>query len=118
MSVREKVEAVRNGTLSSEKLCEEAIARIGENDKQGKGLNAVSAINPDWREEARALDEDPSKASSSKSLYGIPVLVKDNIEVKGMANPAGSYVLRDLIAKDDAFIVKRLKDAGDRKSVG
>ena len=52
--------------------------------QNGRKLNAVSLISPFWREEARALDEAEDRAVSDKPLYGIPVLVKDNIEVKGL----------------------------------
>ena len=69
-------------------------------------------ICEDWRAQARALDQNPDKDRSNQYLYGIPVLVKDNIEVKGTPNTAGSYVLRDNISKDDSFLVKCLRDQG------
>ena len=112
MNVSEKVRQIKNGTMSSVRLCRECLAAIEENDLKGRGLNAVAAIASDWYEQAKALDEDPDKGSSDKLLYGIPVLVKDNIEVRGMVNSAGSYVLRDLVAEDDSFIVKKLREAG------
>ena len=112
MNVKEKVQAIKQGKLSSEKLCEEVLKAIEENDKNGRKLNAVTSINENWRKIARALDEDENKASSSRLLYGIPVLVKDNIEVKGMANTAGSYNLQDNISEDDAFVIRRLKQEG------
>ncbi len=112
MTVREQAEQIKAGARTSVSLCEESVRRIQENDQAGRRLNAVSALAPDWRKQAEELDSDPDKASSEKPLYGIPVLVKDNIEVKGMANTAGSYVLRDLIAEDDSFVVKKLREAG------
>ena len=112
MTIQEKVRQIRNGTLSSVKLCEECLERIAANDKTGKGLNAVAAIDPNWYYEASALDNAEDRETSDKPLYGIPILLKDNIEVKGMANTAGSYVLRDLIADDDAYVVRKLREAG------
>ena len=112
MNVAEKVKLIKQGLLSSEKLCEECIADIEKNDKEGKGLNAIAMICEDWRAQARALDQNPDKDRSNQYLYGIPVLVKDNIEVKGTPNTAGSYVLRDNISKDDSFLVKCLREQG------
>ena len=112
MNVAEKVKLIKQGLLSSEKLCEECITNIERNDKEGKGLNAVAMICDDWRVQARALDQNPDKDRSNQYLYGIPVLVKDNIEVKGTPNTAGSYVLRDNISKDDSFLVKCLREQG------
>ncbi len=112
MNVLEKARLVRQGKLSSVDLCRECIEKIEANDKQGKKLNAVTAICPDWYEQAKALDDDKDKESSNGLLYGIPVLLKDNIEIAGMPNTAGSYVLRDLIAEEDSFLVKKLREAG------
>lgn len=112
MHIQELVRQIKAGTLSSTQLCEESIRRITEHDQNGRKLNAVSLISPFWREEARALDEAEERAVSDKPLYGIPVLVKDNIEVKGLPNPAGSYVLRDLIAEEDSAVIRRLRNAG------
>ena len=67
---------------------------------------------PFCREEAEALDCAPDRAFNNLPLYGIPVLVKDSIEVRGLPNPAGSYVLRDLIAEEDSTVVKQLRQAG------
>ena len=45
-------------------------------------------------------------------LHGVPVLIKDNIDVAGMVNSAGSLALADNHPAADAFMVKRLRDAG------
>lgn len=112
MTVREQAEQIKAGVRTSISLCEECVHRIQENDQAIRKLNAVSALAPDWRKQAEELDRSPDKGSSDKPLYGIPVLVKDNIEIKGMANTAGSYVLQDLIAEEDSFVVKKLREAG------
>ena len=50
MNVAEKVKLIKQGLLSSEKLCEECITNIERNDKEGKGLNAIAMICEDWRQ--------------------------------------------------------------------
>lgn len=112
MNVLEKARLIKQGRLSSVDLCKECLERIEANDRRGRKLNAVTAICPNWYEEAKVLDDAEDKESSGGLLYGIPVLLKDNIEIRGMANTAGSHVLRDLIAEDDSFLVKRLREEG------
>ena len=112
MNVQEKVRLIKEGRLNSVDLCRECLDRIQANDQQGRKLNAVTVICPDWHEQAKALDDAENKENSKGLLYGIPVLLKDNIEIRGMANTAGSYVLRDLIAEEDSYLVKKLREEG------
>lgn len=74
------------------------------------GLNAVSEIDPTALDQARALDE--SANAHALPLFGLPVLIKDNIDVKGLHTTAGSVALSDHIAKKDAPVVKRLRESG------
>ncbi|MBT8188086.1 MAG: amidase [Croceitalea sp.] len=73
-----------------------------------KTLNTVLALNPKVLEEARKLD---ATAEGHHSIYGMPILLKDNIGTKEMKTTAGSIALIDNHT-DDAFIVKRLKEKG------
>lgn len=103
---------IRNLLFKKEITCEEIVkyflARI-EHYGMSDNLNAIASINPNALSEARCLD---SQAMENKPLYGIPFLVKDNIDVEGMATTAGSLAFADNIASKDAPIVKILKDAG------
>ena len=92
---------IRIGDLTYEKLTQWYLYRIVkyENDK-GKMLNAIIAINPNAVKEARAKD----KASGSHPIYGMPILVKDNIGVAGMPTTAGAHVLQNNITEDAAII--------------
>lgn len=76
-------------------------------------LNTVIALNENVVNEARKLDaaQKESKAVKQHPIYGMPVLLKDNINTKGMATTAGSIALRTNEV-DDAYIVKRLKQHG------
>jgi amidase len=101
---------IKSGALTYEKLTQWYIYRIVkyENDRE-KMLNAVIDINPDAVKEARQRDRQA--ASASHPIYGMPVLLKDNINTEGMATTAGAVALMNNHTSD-AFIVKRLKEHG------
>ncbi|HEY3750644.1 MAG TPA: amidase family protein [Pseudonocardiaceae bacterium] len=94
--------------LTSEELVTaylERIATLGT-------LNAVRAINPNALAEARAADAARKKKGPHGPLLGIPLLLKDNIDVKGMTTTAGSVALADSFPAVDAPLVTQLKKAG------
>ena len=68
-------------------------------------LNSVISLNPDVISQARELD----KNKSDNPLYGIPILVKDNINVKNMVTSAGASVFKNNLVNDDATVIKYLK---------
>ncbi|UII76556.1 amidase [Flagellimonas sp. HMM57] len=71
-------------------------------------LNTVIALNPNVLEEARNLDAD---SKGHHNIYGMPILLKDNIGAQNMKTTAGAIALMEN-QTDDAFIVKRLKEKG------
>src|SRR5690554_3564211 len=101
---------VQAGDLSYETLTQWYLYRIVkyENDRD-KMLNAIVAINPNAVNEAR--EKDKSRSIEDHPIYGMPILVKDNINVRGMPTTAGSHFLRNNIASD-AFVVKKMKEKG------
>ena len=68
-------------------------------------LNSVISLNPDVISQARELD----KNKSDNPLYGIPILVKDNINVENMVTSAGASVFKNNLVNDDATVIKNLK---------
>ncbi|MDQ7234499.1 amidase family protein [Bacillus pacificus] len=111
-TVDELQKMIDDGKLSYEELTSIYLFRIQEHDQNGITLNAVTEINPNAMEEARKLDKERSFNKKS-NLYGMPVIVKDNIQTeKVMPTSAGTYVLKDWIADEDATIVKKLKEEG------
>jgi len=84
-----------------------AIARI---EKLNPQLNAVIAIDPAALAQARAMDR---MRMARGPLFGLPILLKDNIEAKGpLPTTAGSLALKDNVTGRDAPLVERLRAAG------
>jgi amidase len=104
--------AFDSGTLTSERLVELYLARIEAYDQQGPALNAILWLNDAALATARALDAERRASGPRSPLHGIPVVLKDNIDTFDMPTTAGSLLLAGSIPPDDAFIVKKLRDAG------
>src|SRR6516165_6770697 len=111
-TIAEIREAVVAGAVSSEKLVELYLARIAAYDRAGPRLNSIIYINPNAKAEAAALDKERADKGPRGPLHGIPVLLKDNIDVANMATTNGSAVMKDAIAPEDASIAKALRAAG------
>ncbi|MDP4088329.1 MAG: amidase family protein [Bacillota bacterium] len=113
MTILEMSELMEKGELTSLELVKVYLQRIAEYDKTGPKLNSVLEINPDALFIAEALDLERKHRGSRGILHGIPILVKDNINTGDkMHTSAGSLALADLYAPNDAFVVKKLREAG------
>jgi amidase len=100
------------GTLTSEALVQMYLDRIQAYDQQGPALNAMLFVNPKALEQARALDAERKARGPRSPLHGIPVVLKDNIDTGDMPTTGGSLILKGSVPPDDAFFVKKLRDAG------
>ena len=78
------------GTLTSEALTKAYLDRIAAIDDAGPQLNAVIEINPKAIADAAALDAERKAGKVRGPMHGIPVLIKDNVDIAGMVNSAGS----------------------------
>ncbi len=105
-------QAMKAGALTCRQLVEEYLARIEAYDQQGPKLNAVITVNPNALKEADALDRKFSTDKLTGPLHGIPVMLKDNCDTFDMPTTGGSASLEGFIPEDDAFIVRKLKEAG------
>lgn len=105
-------EAVDAGALSAEKLVSLSLARIAAYDDAGPKLNAVLLLNENAMATARALDAERLEKGRRSPLHGIPVVLKDNFDTADMPTTAGSFMLKGSVPPDDAFLVRRLRDAG------
>ncbi len=108
-NIPEIQEAVADGLLTYEELTLFYLKRIYryELDKE-TGLQSIISLNPEVLDQARALD---SQQGSHHPIYGMPVLLKDNVGTEGMATTAGAVAFLSNWA-GDAFITARLKDKG------
>src|SRR6267378_1633001 len=100
------------GTLTAEKLVQMCLARIAEFDRKGPALRAVITLNPKALDAARALDAERKTKGRRSPLHGIPVVLKDNYDTFDMPTTGGSVLLEGSIPSKDAFVVKKLRDAG------
>ncbi|GGH32546.1 amidase [Cribrihabitans marinus] len=106
----ETAERTRTGDLSVETVVEAALARM---DAVNPGLNAVvEACADEARARALALDRERAAGAATGSLHGVPVTIKINVDQKGYATSNGLPALKDLIAPDDAPVVRSLTQAG------
>jgi amidase len=104
--------AFKAGTLTAEKLTELYLARIAAYDKQGPTLNTVITLNPKALAEAKALDAERKAGKIRGPLHGVPIVLKDNYDTFDLVTTGGSQMLEGSIPPDDAFVVKKLRDAG------
>ena len=103
---------VEQGDLTYEQLCLFYLYRIYrfETDKNTY-LNALISLNPEVLSQARECDKNREKALQHP-LYGIPILLKDNINAVPMATTAGAAAFQFNYPQEDAFLVKRIRDKG------
>jgi Asp-tRNA(Asn)/Glu-tRNA(Gln) amidotransferase A subunit family amidase len=104
--------AIDAGALSSEKLVRLYLNRIEAYDKKGPKINSIITLNPKAPEEARALDAERKAKGRRSPLHGIPIVVKDLIDVAGLPTTAAFTPFGAPIPERDAAIVTRLKAAG------
>ncbi|AXT20961.1 amidase [Flavobacteriaceae bacterium AU392] len=102
-------EAYKNGNYTSEQLTNAYLTRITKYDDS---INAITIINHNAIKIAQALDKEYKKTGVLKPLHGIPLIVKDNFNTKGLLTTGGSLALKDFIPKDNAFMISKLVDAG------
>ncbi len=111
-TIPELQKAMETGRLTSVELVDFYLARIAAYDTAGPRLNAFIVVNPAARDEAAALDAERAASGPRGPLHGIPVVLKDNIGTADLPTTAGSLALDGFRPSDDAFQVRRLRDAG------
>ena len=102
-------EGYQSGEFNSQELVQAYLQRIENMDSV---INAISMINPEAIKIAKALDEEFLKTKILRPLHGIPIIVKDNINTKGLPTTAGSLALKDYYPEENAFIIQKLVAAG------
>src|SRR5258708_5843530 len=105
-------DAMKAGRLTCRALVDAYLRRIDAYDKNGPSLNAIVMVNPDARAQAEELDRRFAQSGPVGPLHCIPAIVKHNFETIGLQSAAGSLSLKGFVSNKDAFLVKRIKDAG------
>jgi amidase len=111
-TVAELLKAMQTGLITSEELVEMYMARIAAYEDAGPAVNAFIHINADAVVEAHQIDLHRHPGRARRPLEGIPVLLKDNVDTADMPTTAGSVALAGSIPSDDAFITRKLREAG------
>jgi amidase len=113
LTISELQDGMKSGKFTSRSLVRKYLDRIDEIDKNGPAINSVIEINPDAVSIAEALDRERKEKSARGPLHGIPILIKDNIDTADrMMTTAGSLALIGSHPAQDAFVVKKLREAG------
>lgn len=109
-SIPELHKAIEEDSLSYTDLTLFYLYRIRQIESDnGRSLNAVIALNPDVVDQARKLDARGKLQVNENTIYGMPVLLKDNIDMQNMPTTAGAIAFADNTPAEDAFIVERLR---------
>lgn len=104
--------AMESGRTTSLQLVDAYLARIAAFDARGPALNSMIRINRQARADAGRMDAERRGGKVRGPMHGVPIILKDNFNTSNMPTSGGSLALAGHQTADDAFIVKRLRDAG------
>ena len=105
--------AMEHKEISARELAIEYLSRIATHDCGPAGLSSMAEINPEALFIADTLDHMRAEGRVLGPLHGIPITLKDNIDTADkMSTSSGSQALACNFAREDAFVVKKLRDAG------
>ena len=102
--------AIRAGDLSCVDIITGYLRRINAYDK-ASGMNAIIFTNAHALDKAKQIDARIAAGEALGPLFCVPVLLKDNFDTADMPTSGGSIALKNSIPPDDAFMVRRLREA-------
>ena len=103
----------KSDKFTVKEIVKKYINRIREMDTNGPTINSIIMVNPDALVIADSLDQIHKKGGKKGPLFGIPVLLKDNIDTHDkMPTPAGSRVLKNSFPLQDSWVAMKLREAG------
>ncbi len=100
------------GTLTARDLVQAYLDRIAAYDQQGPAINAIITLNDQALDDAQRLDDAFARMGLTGPLHGIPVIIKDQVDVAGMPTTMGSVLFADYYPDRDAFVTEKLREAG------
>lgn len=104
--------AYKSGHLTCLQLVQMYLDRIEAFDKKGPAINAIITISSRALEDADRIDAAYKTSGPVGTLHGIPVVLKDQVDAKGMPTTLGSVLFKNYYPDKDAFVVEKLKNAG------
>jgi Asp-tRNA(Asn)/Glu-tRNA(Gln) amidotransferase A subunit family amidase len=111
-SITDLQNAMAAGRTTSVQLVDAYLARIAAYDHQGPALNALIRLDPNARAEAQRMDDERRQGRVRGPLHGVPIIIKDNFDTSDLPTSGGSLALANHQTRDDAFIVRKLREAG------
>ena len=102
---------IEAGNLTCQKLVKSYLDRIEKYDQPTR-LNSTVVVNVNAMNRAKELDEQYRKTGKLLPLHGIPVIVKDNYDTHDLQTTAGSKAMKGSLPPNDAFQVRKLREAG------
>jgi amidase len=111
-TVADLASALSGGYTNSVELTARSLLRIAKYDRRSTVLNSIPILNENALEVAQASDDRRASGKVLNNLDGIPCTIKDSYKIQGMTVAAGSPAFQNLIANEDAFTVKKIKEAG------
>lgn len=111
-TIKQIAAALESGETTSRQLVSYYLDRINKYDDNGPEINAITQINPHVMRQAYLSDRGRKDHAQHSIFYGIPFVVKENIDVEGMNTTAGSKVLETNKARSNATVVQKLIDQG------
>jgi Asp-tRNA(Asn)/Glu-tRNA(Gln) amidotransferase A subunit family amidase len=111
-TLTELAAAMTDGSQTAEALATCCLARIAQHDRAGAGIGAMLRLNPRAQDQARSLDAQRARGNVRGKLHGIPIVVKDNIDVADLPTSSGCLALAGARPLRDAGVVSRLQEAG------
>lgn len=102
----------KSGELTCRQVVQMYLDRIEAFDKKGPKINAIITLNSDALKEADRLDASYKASGPVGPLHGIPVVMKDQADAKGMPTTLGSVLFKDYYPDRDSFVAEKLKRAG------
>jgi amidase len=111
-TIQDIQDAYKSGRFTSHQLVQLYLDRIAAYDKKGPSINSIITVNPKALEEADRLDAALKTSGFVGSLHGIPVVLKDQMDAKGMPTTLGSVLFKNYYPDKDAFVAEKLRKAG------
>jgi Asp-tRNA(Asn)/Glu-tRNA(Gln) amidotransferase A subunit family amidase len=111
-TIPEVEKALNDGEVTSAALVSAYLDRIQRFDDSGPQLNAIITVNDDALQQAEEMDEARAAGKAEGALFGIPVIVKDNMDTADLPTTAGSKLFEGRYPQRDSWIISQLKEAG------